>query len=330
MSPLASGRGFVCSTVSRIMTPVRELVSDAWLLLRGHLELVSSNTAANDMTDLTENKDTRIALENIISILSRSPYDPLPPSPLASSLMGAFHHAVQAATIENPNSTHPVDSNRGPWKEVFWSEVATVARALLAEQDLEDQEFTMQEWLDLRVLTISGKLPLFDPFRRPCLPYSIVFSPQRLCIVYIFPFPRPILGIHDMLIHIYPPTARPLLVLLQASFGLPASSGDLIVGPLKNLPLILGLQNDILGFDKDHLSGNQLSALQVLIRDGMDKKRALLRIVGLHNRLVTEMMAQVERFEGTDAERDYVSAASRWPNAMAQWMVSCERYKVTV
>ena len=113
------------------------------------------------MTDLTENKDTRIALENIISILSRSPYDPLPPSPLALSLMGAFHHAIQAATIEDQNSPHAVNPIREPWKEVFWSEVATVARALLAEQDLDEQEFTMQEWLDLRVLTISGSLPRF-------------------------------------------------------------------------------------------------------------------------------------------------------------------------
>ncbi len=61
----------------------------------------------------------------------------------------------------------------------------------------------------------------------------------------------------------------------------------------------------------------------------MDKKKALLRIVGLHDRLTMEMMVEAEHFEGTDAERDYVAAASRWPNAMARWMVSGERYKVT-
>ena len=62
----------------------------------------------------------------------------------------------------------------------------------------------------------------------------------------------------------------------------------------------------------------------------MDKKKALLQIVGHHNRLVTEMMVQVEGFEGTDSESGYVTAASRWPNAMAKWMLACERYKVTV
>lgn len=59
----------------------------------------------------------------------------------------------------------------------------------------------------------------------------------------------------------------------------------------------------------------------------MDKKNALLRIVGLHNRLVMEMTVDAEDFDGTDQERDFVTAASRWPNAMALWMVSCERYK---
>lgn len=75
------------------------------------------------------------------------------------------------------------------------------------------------------------------------------------------------------------------------------------------------------------MSGNPLSALQLLIRDGMDKKKALLRIVGLHNRLVTQMMVEADRFEGTAAERDYVATASTWPNAMAQWMLSCDRYR---
>lgn len=221
---------------------------------------------------------------------------------------------------------HPVTLIREPWKEVFWSEVATVARALLAEQDLDDQSFTVQEWLDLRILTISGNLPHFSTrFTIPKYLYCSLFhrnffstSPSQL------PTRR-----NKMLIHIYIlPTARPLLVLLQASFNLPPSSETLILAPLKNLPMILGLQNDILGFDKDNLTANPLSAIQILIRDGMEKKEALLRIVGLHNRLVMEMMVEADRFEGTAAEKSYVAAASTWPNAMALWMMYCDRYKV--
>lgn len=287
------------------------------------------------MTDLTENKDTRIALEYIISILSRSPYDPLPSSPLALSLMGAFHNAVQTATLDTQEPSPPLTPVREHWKEVFWSEVATVARALLAEQDLDDRTFTMQEWLVLRVLTISGTCHLSHPVRFPCSSLSVEFSSRRLRVAYmrlqlppvLLPY---ILSSKLKSSYIYTQSiARPLLVLLQASFGLPASSRTLTTGPLENLPLILGLQNDLLGFDKDFATGNPLSAVQLLIRDGMDKKKALVTVVGHHNRLVTDMMAEVDRFDGTDAEKGYVSAASRWPDAMARWMLSCQRYKVT-
>ena len=162
------------------------------------------------MTDLTENKDTRIALESIISILSRSPYDPLPSSQLASNLMGAFHNAVQTATLETQEPSPPLTPVREPWKEVFWSEVATVARTLLAEQDLDDRTFTMQEWLVLRVLTISGtchpphpsSLSLFVIVRRVfvttslCCLYEASTSPKSSYLTY---FHR-----NTKLIHIYP------------------------------------------------------------------------------------------------------------------------------
>ena len=78
------------------------------------------------------------------------------------------------------------------------------------------------------------------------------------------------------------------------------------------------------------MTGNPLSAIQLLIRDGMDKKKALVRVVRHHNRLVTKMIAGADRFEGTAEEKRYLAAASGWPNAMAQWMRSCQRYKVTV
>lgn len=93
--------------------------------------------------------------------------------------------------------------------------------------------------------------------------------------------------------------------------------------------MILGLQNDVLGFDKDFASGNPLSALQLLIWDGMNGKKALLRLVNHHNQLVTEMIREAEELDGADAAKDYVSAAATWPHAMAVWMISCERYKVT-
>lgn len=118
--------------------------------------------------------------------------------------MGAFHSAIQSTTTGDLTLPHPVSPIREPWKEVFWSEVATVARALLAEQDLDDQNFTMQEWLDLRILTISGNSPcslIFFTFlagryrlssRRNVFPLS-TYPPSQLP-------PR----IHQTLIYIHP------------------------------------------------------------------------------------------------------------------------------
>ena len=164
--------------------------------IHAYMKLLLNSLVANYMPDLTENKDTRIALENIIFILSRSPYDTLPSSPLALSLMGAFHGAVQAATIHDANPAHPLNPIREPWKEIFWSEVATVARALLAEQDLDEERFSMQEWLDLRVVTISGSLPhslsvsslLFSIVDRLLVVTSWRCLQLRLCPNFVYTF----------------------------------------------------------------------------------------------------------------------------------------------
>lgn len=229
------------------------------------------------LDDLTEGKGTTTALRQCIAILCLSPYDQTPLPPLVSRLMGGLRHAVQTISIAKPNFVHEADIVREPWKEVFWSEVQVVARALLGEKDLEDAKFTMPQWLDLRIITIS---------------------------------------------------ARPLLVLLGASCGLSITSDALTAGPLVNLPLILGLQNDTLGFDKDYVVDNPLSAVQLLIRDGWTKKKALMRIVDVHNRLVKELVMARKHFRGSEAEEQYVNMAASWPNAMTEWMLSCERYKV--
>ena len=64
-------------------------------------------------------------------------------------------------SIAKPNSVHGADIIFEPWKTVFWFEVQAVARALLGENDLEDAKFTMIQWLDLRVVTISGNCHFF-------------------------------------------------------------------------------------------------------------------------------------------------------------------------
>lgn len=124
-------------------------------------ELHISSSAANCIVDLTEGKGTTTALRQCIAILCLSPYDQTPLPPLVSRLMGGLRHAVQTISIAKPNFVHEADIVREPWKEVFWSEVQVVARALLGEKDLEDAKFTMPQWLDLRIITISGNCLVF-------------------------------------------------------------------------------------------------------------------------------------------------------------------------
>ena len=288
---------------------------------------MSDSSAADCMVDLTEGKDTAIALEQCIATLCLSAYDQTPLSPLVSRLMGGLRHAVQTVSIAKPNFVHGAETVREPWKETFWSEVQVVARALLGEKDLEDSKFTMIQWLDLRIITISGDCLVFS-FQ----PISLFFAALEDFFVHLStcpPLSPSLFSIQHKLIHIYPSTARPLLVLLGASCGLSVTSDALTIGPLVNLPLILGLQNDILGFDKDHIVDNPLSAVQLLIREGFPKKKALTRIVSVHNRLMKEMVLAGELFRGSKAEEEYVNMATSWPNAMTEWMLSCERYKMT-
>ena len=106
----------------------------------------------------------------------------------------------------------------------------------------------------------------------------------------------------------------------------------LTIPSLRDLPLILGLQNDVLGFSRDLKQCSPFSAIQLLIRDGWSKQAAYSKILDLHNRLVSEMLlsrheAQLWTSLGP-AETLYERIAMGFANAMAEWMVGCERYKV--
>ena len=112
-----------------------------------------------------------------------------------------------------------------------------------------------------------------------------------------------------------------MLILLRASLGLPMLSDPLTSSSLKNLPLILGLQNDILGFSRDFRQCNPLNAIQLLIRDGWSKEAAYSRTLDLHNCLVSEMLIsrRVSQWWTSlkPAETLYERIAVGFANAMA-------------
>ena len=132
---------------------------------------------------------------------------------------------------------------------------------------------------------------------------------------------------------------RPLLLLLRASLAAPICKGHstdaamnamLLPRPLVNLPLVLGLQNDLLGFKKDQACNNLKSAVMILLRDGVPPTIAYQRVVSLHNSLVDSMLCAAEEYKqsGSNAEQLYVDTAMAITNAMALWMLNCQRYAV--
>ena len=69
--------------------------------------------------------------------------------------MGAFQHVIQTSTLSDPKADS-VSTVEESWKPVFWAEVLIIVEALNAEKGLQGRAFSMVEWMELRVLTISG------------------------------------------------------------------------------------------------------------------------------------------------------------------------------
>ncbi|MCJ1228636.1 hypothetical protein MMC12_005297 [Toensbergia leucococca] len=253
--------------------------------------------------DLTEDGDTSNTLEHCISILSRSPYTPCSENPPASSSMAALQNVVQTACL----STLPSKSTRvvhEPWKQIFWSEVAVVARALVAETGLRGRAFSLSEWMDLRILTIAGMS--YPPTHSSEKDSSRRFFKTRVDVVSSF-------------------AARPFMVLARASLFLSPSVPHTALH--STIPLILGLQNDILGWQKDHLASNPLNAVEVLIRDGWEEDSAFACVLEGHNALVRGL-SEDEKDKIGGVHGDYEVLVKGMANAMGEWMLGCERYRV--
>ena len=132
------------------------------------------------------------------------------------------------------------------------------------------------------------------------------------------------------------------MVLARASLGLSPSPTIPLYSCAHQFPLItqlqsltqiiLGLQNDILGWEKDHLACNPLNAIAVLIRDGYDATAAFEQVLLAHNDLVgrlTKLAGQMKRDVGDWRELgQYGRVLSGFGNAMAEWMLCSGRYQV--
>jgi hypothetical protein len=191
----------------------------------------------------------------------------------------AFHHAVVTTVL------YPSCPEKEDWKLSFWHEVGTVVRALQDEKPLHGRKFSMEEWIRLRILTIS---------------------------------------------------ARPFMVLARASLGLPTDLNDITTSPRINQMQILvqsitGLQNDLLGWQKDHVEKNPMCVVEIMIRDGIPQVEAFEATLLAHNDVVRALLNFAELpSENPDVEgwAAYVRILVGFCHAMARWMLESKRYRV--
>jgi len=149
-------------------------------------------------------------------------------------------------------------------------------------------------------------------------------------------------------------SARPLMVLVRASLGLACNldygtdrtSGDRIHQVQTLVQSVLGLQNDLLGWEKDHKTKNPLNAVEVLIRDGIEASDAFSEVIQSHNHLMRVLLQVAQQLMLSSAEmmpntggliahEVYLFATLAnlriivgFGSAMAEWMLSSRRYAV--
>ena len=149
--------------------------------------------SAHPSADLTEDSDTSNTLDQCIDVLSASPYAPLPINSQCLRSIGALQFMVQTSTLTSPthDTTYTVQE---AWKPVFWAEVLTVVRALRAEKDLHGRNFSLNDWMQLRILTISG-----PSSNTKSIPYNLLTylpyhssAPPRLSPRLPRPYPFPL------------------------------------------------------------------------------------------------------------------------------------------
>ncbi|KAG9230052.1 isoprenoid synthase domain-containing protein [Amylocarpus encephaloides] len=130
-------------------------------------------------------------------------------------------------------------------------------------------------------------------------------------------------------------SARPFMVLARAGLGLPTNLDNLFNCPRINQMQVLvqgitGLQNDILGWQKDHTEKNTMCAVEILIRDGMPLKEAFKQALESHNVVLRALLTLAEcggqpPAGGWDL---YVRVLVGFTHAMAMWMLTSKRYRV--
>lgn len=131
-------------------------------------------------------------------------------------------------------------------------------------------------------------------------------------------------------------SARPFMVMARAGLGLPTSLSDTsrVSSRISQMQVlvqsILGLQNDLLGWQKDHVEDNPMCCVEILIRYGKGLEKAFAETLGAHNEIVRALLAFTELGGSLNGASDgwsmYVKFLVSFCEALANWMMVSKRY----
>jgi hypothetical protein len=136
-------------------------------------------------------------------------------------------------------------------------------------------------------------------------------------------------------------SARPFFVLFRAGLGLPlhlnsslGSADNSLIKMQFIMQSILGLQNDIIGWEKDHKAGHKFNAVEILVNKGILPVQAFDKVLSSHNDLMKLFVSLRKQYmkdiihsrQESLTELQNLELITNFGHAMVQWMVGCGRY----
>ena len=207
----------------------------------------------------------------------------------------AFLECVNAARFFPLVNGKIQETKEKKWRASFFKTLQEFLTAFDAERPATSKILTLQQWMKIRVTTIG---------------------------------------------------ARPFMVLARASLKLPTNLSNhgfllrnrvlrkpVTPNPLEQMEilvqLIMGMENDIFGWEKDHKLDNQLSAIEIPLSQGMNAQQAFTSALQVHNGLVGQLLAVCQYKETNSTKLDtYQKILLGFPYALAAWTSGAKRYQV--
>ncbi|CUS14158.1 unnamed protein product [Tuber aestivum] len=175
----------------------------------------------------------------------------------------ALQESPTNSSSSSSSSHHTKDDHF--WRPMFLEAVREVIMGFRAERPLlanngASSKIDLAEWMRVRIITISVR------------PFMIIA--------------RASLGLDPTLSPLGNPLAENYQDLLRTS---KESNRNNLAKVECLLQLIMGLQNDIIGWEKDHKTKTPLNTIQILIKGGKRPTKALAQVIAIHNELVEHL-----------------------------------------